>query len=60
MSVQSVCGEHMSCFCIGICDESRGPARYPYQNNEYVFHRQIEHECVVVFITYYTFDAEIT
>ncbi len=24
MSVQSVCGEHMSCFCVGIPDESGG------------------------------------
>ncbi len=30
-SVQSVCGEHMSCVCVGISDESWGWARYSYQ-----------------------------
>ncbi len=31
MSVLSVCGEHISCFCIGVSDESGGLVRYPYQ-----------------------------
>ncbi len=42
MIVQSVCGEHMSCFCKGI--------DIPTKCNKYVLHRQIKHEFVVVFI----------
>ncbi len=45
----------MSCFCIGVSDESR-ELDIPTQNNECVHHRQIEHKFVVVFITHYTFD----
>ncbi len=30
MGVQSVCGEHMSCFCVGISEESEGWVSYPY------------------------------
>ncbi len=29
------------------------------KNNECVLHRWIEHKCVVVFITYYTFDVDM-
>ncbi len=31
----------------------------PTKNNELVRHKQIEHEFVVVFITYYTFDVDL-
>ncbi len=37
----------------------RRRVRYPYQNNECILHSWIEHEFVVVFIAYYTFDVDL-
>ncbi len=50
MSVQSVCGEHMSCACIGylMCPEDESDILT--KNNECVHNRQIEYEFVVVLL----------
>ncbi len=49
----------MSCFCIGYLMSPEDESNIPTKNNEYVLHRQIEHEFVVVFITYYTFHVDL-
>ncbi len=36
-----------------------GASDIPTKNNECVLHRHIDHEFVVVFITYYTFDLDM-
>ncbi len=56
MSVQSVGGEHMSCFCTGISMSLEDESDIFTKNNECVLHRHIEF--VLVFITYYTFDVD--
>ncbi len=56
MSVQTVCGEHMSCFYIVLSDESGGCMRYPYQK-EWISTDRLN--MFVVFITHYTSDVDL-
>ncbi len=59
MSVQSVCGEHMSYFWVGISDKSEGGVSYPYQK-QWMCSPQTEWTRVCCcYITYYTFDADL-
>ncbi len=57
MSVQSVCGEHMSCFCVGISDKSRGWVRY-HILKQWMFSPQTVHVVVLIHI-YYAFDVDL-
>ncbi len=57
VNIQSVCEEHELLFCIRIHGKSGRWVRYSYKEIE--LHRYIEHEFVVVLITYYTFDFDL-